>query len=138
MGLRGVGKTVLLNRFAQVALGRDWVVVEHELTPKAELLGTLARLSRQALFEIEQPSAWKKAGRKIADLLRSMEIRYEITGLSAALPSADGPGAQASGDAAHDVTERWSLSVRSLQPTIARSPSSSTSCSSRTSSRSAR
>lgn len=105
VGLRGVGKTVLLNRFAQVALKRDWVVVEQELTPRAELLATLARLSRQALFEIEQPSAWKRAGRKVADLLRSMEVRYEIAGLSATLPSADTSTAQATGDAAHDMTE---------------------------------
>ncbi|WP_293951877.1 hypothetical protein [uncultured Corynebacterium sp.] len=33
-GLRGVGKTVLLNRFRQPALGQDWVVVEMELSKR--------------------------------------------------------------------------------------------------------
>ncbi|MDQ1634842.1 MAG: hypothetical protein QOJ32_1651, partial [Frankiaceae bacterium] len=40
VGLRGVGKTVLLNRFAVQAIARDWVVVEHELNAKADLLVT--------------------------------------------------------------------------------------------------
>lgn len=102
VGLRGVGKTVLLNQFAQVALGRDWVIVEYEVTTKADLLGTLARLSRQALFEIAPPSAWERAGKKVADLLRGMEIRYEIAGLSVTLPS----GAEARADASGDPTVR--------------------------------
>lgn len=105
VGLRGVGKTVLLNQFAQVALGRDWVIVEYEVTTKADLLGTLARLSRQALFEIAPPSAWERAGKKVADLLRGMEIRYEIAGLSVTLPSGAEARADASGDPTHDVTE---------------------------------
>src|SRR4051812_27059672 len=69
VGLRGVGKTVLLNRFAQVAVTREWVVVEHELSSAGEFLATIARLAREALLQIEPASAWKKTAMRVAALL---------------------------------------------------------------------
>lgn len=44
-GLRGVGKTVLLHQFADLATERDWLVVEAEVQPDGEqaFLGVLAR-----------------------------------------------------------------------------------------------
>lgn len=89
VGLRGVGKTVLLNRFASRALQRDWVVVEHELTSRADLLATVARLARDALLELAPPSAWQRAAQRVVTVLRGFEITYSLGGLTVALPGAD-------------------------------------------------
>ena len=107
VGLRGVGKTVLLNRFASQAIGRDWVVVDHELTAKADLLVTVARLARQALLELAPPSSLQRAGQKVARLLRSFELSYSVGGLGITLPASEGSGrdSPASGDPARDLTE---------------------------------
>jgi hypothetical protein len=108
VGLRGVGKTVLLNRFSQEASRRDWVVVEHELRAHNDLLPVLARLARAALLELAPPSRWKAAGRRVSTVLRSMEVRYSIAGLSLSLPALQDPGdaeVSASGDPSHDITE---------------------------------
>ncbi len=104
VGLRGVGKTVLLNRFASRALQRDWVVVEHELTSRADLLATVARLARDALLELAPPSAWQRAAQRVVTVLRGFEITYSLGGLTVALPGAD-PAARGTGDPARDVTD---------------------------------
>lgn len=46
---------MLLNQFTQQASARDWVVAEPELTASGDLLATLARLARQAVFELAPP-----------------------------------------------------------------------------------
>lgn len=106
VGLRGVGKTVLLNRFATVASRREWVVVDYELTAASNLLATVARLSRQALLELDPPSAWDKTAARAARLLKGMEITYSIAGLGMSLGAAAADeSAEASGDPAHDLSE---------------------------------
>ncbi|GAB3600828.1 ATP-binding protein [Kineococcus gypseus] len=106
IGLRGVGKTVLLNRFGSEALKRDWVVVEHELTPSGDLLATLARLTRESLLELSPPSRWQRASRRVAAFLRGMEISYDLAGLSISTTPPDGDGdTPVSGDPTRDVTE---------------------------------
>lgn len=106
VGLRGVGKTVLLNRFAQQSTQRDWVVVEHEMNASGDLLATVARLSRSALLELAPPGSWKKAASRVGEMLRSIEVSYKLAGLSVALPAhATTAPLPASGDAAHDLTE---------------------------------
>jgi hypothetical protein len=104
VGLRGVGKTVLLNRFGQVAADRKWVIVDYELRARADLMATLARLVRQALFELEAPAVWRRAAQRVAALLKSIELRYEIAGLTVSLPTSEAEGS-ASGDPSHDLTE---------------------------------
>lgn len=106
VGLRGVGKTVLLNTFGQEAVRRNWVVVEHELSTRGDLLATLARVAHQALLELAPPGAWTRATRRTGAILRSMEISYQIAGLSVSLPKVGADDAlPASGDPARDVTE---------------------------------
>jgi AAA ATPase domain len=82
VGLRGVGKTVLLNEFARRALDRDWVVVEHELNPDGDLFATTTRLVREALLQIAPPSAWRKGARRVGRLLHAIEVSYSLAGLS--------------------------------------------------------
>lgn len=60
-GLRGVGKTVLLNEFRQRAEDRAWAVVEVEVTKHSdtEFKRVIARESRRALFAISPSARWR-------------------------------------------------------------------------------
>lgn len=104
VGRRGVGKTVLLNEFARRALMRDWVVVEHELTPAGDLFATTTRLVRQALLEIAPVPKWKAAARRVQGLLSAIEVSYSIAGLTVGSGSTD-DGSVASSDVARDLTD---------------------------------
>lgn len=106
VGLRGVGKTVLLDEFGRRAIDRDWVVVEHELTATGDLFATTTRLVREALLQIAPPSTWKRAGRRVAGLLRALEATYAIAGLSVSIGGGDDEAqlSVASSDQASDLT----------------------------------
>lgn len=113
VGLRGVGKTVLLNRFAHEAQTRQWIVVDHELSARGDFFATTARLARDALHQLAPPTRWQRAGRRVASILTGMEVTYQIAGLSVTSPAATGTGtgtmvestAHVSGDQARDLTE---------------------------------
>lgn len=62
-GLRGVGKTVLLNTFEDIAVDKGWVAAPKEFDEYTSLPEVIARLCRRALREL-RPS------RKLADKLR--------------------------------------------------------------------
>lgn len=64
-GLRGVGKTVLLNRFEEIALENDFLPFYHELIPDADLLPLIGRDFTTALLRIS-PSAKVKEALKSA------------------------------------------------------------------------
>jgi len=51
-GLRGVGKTVLLNAFQDQAESLNFLTYYHELTPESSLAGELARDSERALTRL--------------------------------------------------------------------------------------
>lgn len=55
-GLRGVGKTVLLNAFHDHAEAEGFVPIQHELTPETDIAELLAREARYA-FGLLKPSA---------------------------------------------------------------------------------
>jgi hypothetical protein len=105
VGLRGVGKTVLLNEFARRALARRWVVVEHELTATGDLFATTTRLVREALLQVAPPGAWRLAAHKVGNLLRAIEITYAIGGLSISLGDGDAAPEAVSHDRARDMTD---------------------------------
>lgn len=54
-GLRGVGKTVLLNRFRELAEERDWITVEADIETNTELGPLMARLCRRSLYSVDAP-----------------------------------------------------------------------------------
>lgn len=106
VGLRGVGKTVLLNEFARRAVSRDWVVVEHELTSSGDLFATTTRLARDALLQVAPPSAWKASARRVSDVLRALEVSYSVAGLTITTPAGTSePTHVASMDMARDLTD---------------------------------
>ena len=100
VGLRGVGKTVLLNQFARRATQRGWVVVEHELRPSGDLFSTVTRMVRDALVAIAPPSAWDAAARRLGSLLSGIGASYSIAGLTVRVA----PGGQDDPALSMDVT----------------------------------
>lgn len=63
-GLRGVGKTVLLNTFEDITVDREWVAVQREFDEDVSLPAVIARSARRILNDL-QP------GRKAAEKLRA-------------------------------------------------------------------
>ncbi len=62
-GLRGVGKTVLLNTFEDVAIDRGWIAVQREFDESTSLPAVVARSIRQVMGDL-RPS------RRIAERIR--------------------------------------------------------------------
>jgi hypothetical protein len=63
-GLRGVGKTVLLNAFEDVTVDRGWLAVQREFDENASLPAVVARASQRILADL-------KPSRKVAEKIRS-------------------------------------------------------------------
>lgn len=61
-GLRGVGKTVLLNNFRRQAIASHWVVIEAEVTkhPDDVFRRSIAAWVRSALFELSPRARWSE------------------------------------------------------------------------------
>jgi hypothetical protein len=64
-GLRGVGKTVLLNTFEDLAVERDWLTVYKECEERTSLPAVVARYCHRLMAEL-------KPSRKMAERLRSV------------------------------------------------------------------
>ena len=62
-GLRGVGKTVLLNTFEDITIDRGWIAVQREFDERTSLPVVVARATRRALMELDP-------GRKLAERVR--------------------------------------------------------------------
>ncbi len=68
-GLRGVGKTVLLNAFENQAESEDFLTYYHELTPESVLAEEIARDSERALTRL---SLSERLGSKVREALGHM------------------------------------------------------------------
>ena len=82
MGLRGVGKTVLLGQFRGKALERDWVVIELEVSKHDDnefRHGISARL-RGALLELSPKARWTERFQHAAAVLKSFTMSVDATG----------------------------------------------------------
>lgn len=81
-GLRGVGKTVLLNEFRTRAEDAGWAVVEVEVSKHDDSTFRLvmARESRRALFTIAPREKWRDKGRRAAAALKSFSITVSADG----------------------------------------------------------
>jgi hypothetical protein len=79
-GLRGVGKTVLLNRFRELAEERDWITVEYEIDSRTELGALMARLCRRALYSVDAPKRWGARARRAAEVLKAFTLTVDPQG----------------------------------------------------------
>ena len=52
IGLRGVGKTVLLGEFLSKAAKRDWATIEAEITKHEDFGERISKLARRALLQV--------------------------------------------------------------------------------------
>lgn len=81
-GLRGVGKTVLLNRFREIAEGRRWKVIEIEASKHSDqaFARALATAVKATLLQISPRSKWNDKMRRAAEILTSFSLSYSMDG----------------------------------------------------------
>jgi hypothetical protein len=79
-GLRGVGKTVLLTRFEELAREGGWATVEAEITKNSDFGDRMANLARRALLQLAPRDRWKERARRAAAVLRSFQVTLQSDG----------------------------------------------------------
>ncbi len=103
-GLRGVGKTVLLNRFVDEAKALGYVVAQIEAAESETLIETLAGEIRRALFELSAKAKIKTAVSKALGVLKSFTLTFGMTDLSIRLGVDPQVGVGDSGVLSSDLT----------------------------------
>src|SRR5690606_20541456 len=81
-GLRGVGKTVLLGTFREMAELENWAVIEIEVSKHDDSYFRLqlAQEFRRALLAISPKSRWQQRARTAAEVLRSFSLSVDPDG----------------------------------------------------------
>lgn len=107
IGLRGVGKTVLLGEFLNKARESGWTTVDAEITKHEDFGQRMAMLARRALLQVAPRARWKERGSRAAQILRSFQLTVNPEGeLSATLGDVDPlEGIADSGSLAEDLTD---------------------------------
>jgi hypothetical protein len=108
VGLRGVGKTVLLGAFRNIAEEEgDLVAVEAEITKHEDFGPRMGALLRRALFGVAPSAKWKDRGRRAAAALRSFQITVSAEGAVSGTFGGVDPleGIADSGNLADDLTD---------------------------------
>lgn len=107
IGLRGVGKTVLLGEFLDTARQREWTTVDAEITKHEDFGMRMAMLARRALLQVAPRARWKEHGKRAAQILRSFQVTVNQQGeLSASLGDVEPlEGLADSGSLAEDLTD---------------------------------
>ena len=107
VGLRGVGKTVLLNRIAQEAEARGFVVVQIEAPEKRSLPATLIPSLRTALIKLDRIVATgelaKRALRALGGFVGAMKVKY--ADIEFGVDLGNEPGVADSGDLERDLID---------------------------------
>lgn len=106
-GLRGVGKTVLLHAFEELAIARNLVVVKHEASKQPDGFSRkFPSLARRALLEMSPADRWKARARRAAGLLRGFKAQFDPDGKwTVTFDGADVEGVADTGDFVADLPE---------------------------------
>ena len=105
-GLRGVGKTVLLGAFREIAEQRSWVTVEAEVSRNSDFADRMARHARRALLRLAPVERWRERARKAASALKSFSLTFSPDGtVAAGLDVTAQSGIADSGDLGEDLTD---------------------------------
>jgi hypothetical protein len=107
-GLRGVGKTVLLGRFYRLAIARDWVVVEEEVSKhdNEAFRRNIAAWMRTALLELSPRSRWSERLHRAGGILKAFSLTVDPSGsLTAGLDVDALSGYADRGDLRYDLTD---------------------------------
>lgn len=83
-GLRGVGKTVLLLEYQDVAAEEDWVAVDAEVSKNSPFGPQMANLARRALLRVSPKARWGDRARAAAAVLKSFSLTMQSDGALAA------------------------------------------------------
>lgn len=111
-GLRGVGKTVLLNRFRDEALHQGWAVIEMELGKRdnSSFASDLSAQLKRAILELSYAEKLSEQGKKALSVLRSfassMKVSLDPLGnLSAEMSIERALGQSDTGELQQDLTD---------------------------------
>jgi hypothetical protein len=74
-GLRGVGKTVLLNTFEAIAEEQGFRTAKSEITHETEFRPLIARLTRRALLAVSPAKRMKERARRAAAIFKAFTLR---------------------------------------------------------------
>lgn len=77
-GLRGVGKTVLLQEFGRIAQGRQWVHQHVEAAEGFELTEGMALLARNAILRLSPGRRIAENTRRALGALRAFQVRWDL------------------------------------------------------------
>ena len=107
-GLRGVGKTVLLNRFVEIAAAEGWEVVEFEASKHDDrhFRQTMFSQLKAALLRLSPRARWTSRGKRAAEVLSSFAVSVDQQGtwsVSWDVPPAEGFADH--GDLGMDLTD---------------------------------
>ncbi len=103
-GLRGVGKTVLLNRFVDEARGLGYVVAQLEASESETFLETVATEIRNALYSLSSSAKVRGALNRALGVLKGFTLTLGLTDLSLKLGVDTLPGKGDSGILSSDLT----------------------------------
>ena len=105
-GLRGVGKTVLLDVFREKAEARDWATVEWEVEKNAPFAPRMAAQVRRALLQIAPKAKWTDRALRAAAVLKSFTVTFSTDGaMTAGLDVEALAGVGDSGALSEDLTD---------------------------------
>lgn len=105
-GLRGVGKTVLLTRFSELARESGWTRVEAEITKNTDFGDRMANLARRALLQLAPRDRWKERAARAASILRSFQVTVNPDGgMTAGFEVDPAEGLADSGHLDEDLTD---------------------------------
>lgn len=105
-GLRGVGKTVLLGAFRDIADEHGWVTLDAEIAKNTAFASRLARLTRQGLLRLSSAERWRDRACRAAAVLKSFSVTFDPDGsVAVGLDSDPMQGQADSGDLSDDLTD---------------------------------
>lgn len=106
-GLRGVGKTVLLNQFAEIARAERWEVIELEASKHDDghFRQTMFSQLRAALLRLSPRARWTERGRRAAEVLSAFAVSASQDGFAITWDIPPAEGLADHGDLGMDLTD---------------------------------
>ena len=108
VGLRGVGKTVLLREFGRIGQRRGWRNHHLECVEETDFVQAAAHLARAAILDLSLGTRLSELGSRALGVLKAFQLTWEIPGGGTASMGFDSdpiPGRADSGDLDRDLTD---------------------------------
>jgi hypothetical protein len=104
-GLRGVGKTVLLNTFEGIAKEMGFSTASSEITHGTAFRGLIARLARRALLSVSPLDSLKDRAKRAVAVFKAFKLRVPDGGPEITIDIAAALGQADSGDLGEDLAD---------------------------------